>query len=186
MVRVMLGWHVLKGSICQSHLRKEKKEDSAIGWSSERGNVPSGGLNCTESSCSNRFCLFWLRHLKQGILRKPGLFLTAGDSWKLPSVKPHVQSGGDFHSPARSKCLHGALAAEMTQRDFSKYEGPAGSSCVSWAVPPAEKLEVTRRGPELALCSALAFRRCLRIFLTDLPHHAWLLKWQFESFLRNE
>lgn len=85
MVRVVLDWQVFKGSIHHTYLGKEKEEDSAIAWSPEKGNVSSVGLNCTAFSCSNRFCLFWLRHLKQDILRKPGLFPTARDCWELPS-----------------------------------------------------------------------------------------------------
>lgn len=44
-VRVMLDCHVFKGSACQSHLGKGKERGSAVGWSSEKGNVSSVGLN---------------------------------------------------------------------------------------------------------------------------------------------
>jgi hypothetical protein len=45
-VRVVLDWQVFKCFVRQTHLGKEKKEDSAIAWSSEKGNVSFVGLNC--------------------------------------------------------------------------------------------------------------------------------------------
>ena len=74
-------------------------------------------------------------------------------------------------------------------QELSEHEGHAGKLHVSWAIPPSENHEATSWGFELALglmqlALNLTFLPLPR--LLGLPHHAWVLKWQFESFLREE